>query len=140
MSVFVLGEICRGETYPKIIELPHTGRNCYVSITTENWTAQMFYELPALRFDIYVDIDGEIVKERTQTFFFDTNTPFLSLDDSIHSATALSDIPETCCLAVTPIFDSDALNRHNRLVDDNVESGEHWTEETQTFQIKITVN
>lgn len=106
-------------------------------ILTQIWTKQMLFELPNLNFTIlyngtvYTDfnVNMETINIRTNK---DTDSDLNVEPYSI----AIYNIPSSFELVVTPMFDRNAVNAHNELIDNGIEDGALWTH-SDTFPIKI---
>lgn len=132
----LLSSIDRGETYPKFFSVSASKNEFYVSITTDSWTEQMFYELPCIRFDLYVEVNGILMKYKTVSSYMGTYNPVYTTD-AWEFAEKFTDVPENCQIAITPVFDMNALSSHNDLVENGIEQGDIWQDQTDIFDITI---
>ena len=106
-------------------------------ILTQIWTKQMLFELPNINFTIlyngtiYMDfnVNMETINRRTNK---DTGSDLNVEPYSI----AIYNIPSSFELLVTPMFDRNAVDAHNELIDNGIEDGALWTS-SDTFPIKI---
>lgn len=133
----LLTSISRTDTFPKMVNISAPSHRGCISIATDNWTPQMFYELPAIKFEIYTIYNSEYVKYKDFCYTLKTYNPVLSLDSIPEIAAGLSDIPADCYIAITPNFDKFAIDARNLLIDNGLEFGDKWNAETDTFSITI---
>lgn len=127
--------------YP--IDVSISAPNCKGAIIVtfdDEYTEQMFYELPDITIGVYVDCDGEkaLYKSRGIGLQTGSNKSF---------ATSLSGIPTSCYLRITPNFNNDALIAHNEAIvtgreipypfPDEETINELWKTPTETFPIKL---
>ena len=57
--------------------------------------------------------------------------------DAWEFAGKFTDVPENCQIAITPIFDLNALSSHNDLVENGIEQGDIWQDQTDIFDITV---
>lgn len=106
-------------------------------ILTEIWTKQMLFELPNINFTIlyngtiYMDfnVNMETINRRTNK----DNDSDLNVEPY---SIAIYNIPSSFELLVTPMFDRNAVDAHNELIDNGLEDDALWSS-TDTFPIKI---
>ena len=114
----------------------------YINIDTSNWVESpwLFYELPALKFEIFTSSDGELVKYKNFEMEIRTYTP---VHISIGSCETISitDVPESFTLRITPMFDNESITARNTLIENGIETGEIWGKDqcipTQEFSLNI---
>lgn len=133
LSAIFINKLSRSETYPKLIELESVTGKGHVSLKPLHWTAQMFYELHSIKIGVYDDT--ELVYER----FVKTYLPVFPPDSEYEIIVALDELPKKCTISITPIFDDNSVKARNNLILAEVEQGELWESETQTFDIDIIV-
>lgn len=115
------------------------GNNCGTLslILTQLWTKQMLFELPNINFailyngTIYMDFNVNM-----ETINRNTNKDIDSDLNIEPYSLAIYNIPSSFELVVTPMFDSNAVDAHNELIDNGLEDGALWSS-TDTFPIKI---
>ena len=132
MSDVMITKITRGETYPKLFEVFAPNTKGYISITTHDWTAQMFYELPAIRICIY-DTNKQIKEQFVKTY-----CPTFPLDIPCEIIVPFTDLPDTFTIAIIPVFDNNAITARNNLILSGEEKGDLWEDETEEFSITIS--
>lgn len=135
MAEELLTQIKRSDNFPYIVHLTSTNNKGYISIDTHDWTAQMFYELPSIKFDIYVDKGGERSKYNPVSYVVDTYT---GLVDGTMISVPIKNLPEDCYIYIYPIFDKEAIMARNALIRNGIEDGDIWTSETDTFDLSMT--
>lgn len=133
----LLTSILRTDTFPKMVNISAPSHRGCISIATDNWTPQMFYELPAIKFEIYTLYNSEYVKYKDFCYTLKTYNPVVSLDSIPEVAAGLSDIPADCYIAITPLFNNDALTAHNALVENGLSDDSIWDTETTTFDVDL---
>lgn len=134
MAEELLTQIKRSDNFPYIVHLTNTNNKGYISIDTHDWTAQMFYELPSIKFDIYVDKGGERSKYNPVSYVVDTYT---GLVNGTMISVSIKNIPEDCYIYIYPIFDKEAIMARNALIKNGIEDGDIWTSETDTFDVTV---
>lgn len=135
----LLTEIDRTDSFPKMFPITADKNNFYVSITTNNWAEQMFYELPCVRIDVYTDIDGTKVRCREISAYMGTYNPVFPPTAPWQFCKQFHDTPSNCYVSITPIFDERALESHNNLIETGIEEGDIWDTQTDKFDIEIKV-
>lgn len=135
----LLTEIDRTDSFPKMFPITATKNNFYVSITTNGWTEQMFYELPCIRIDFYTEVNGTKTRYKTVSSYIGTYNPIFPPTNAWEFCQKFEDVPESGYVAITPIFDNNALYSHNLLVEDGIETEGKWTTQTDSFDIIIKV-
>lgn len=129
-STVLLTTIQRADNVPLMytINAPY---NCgTVSlVTTDAYTEKMFAELPNLVFSIYTLEANRYVLYRPRAL-----SMVIPKADTPTSA-ILVDIPTSCMLAITPVFDAFALESHNQEV--AITGGKRWTSLSPSFPIKV---
>ena len=135
MAEELLTQIKRSDNFPYIVHLTSTNNKGYISIDTHDWTAQMFYELPSIKFDIYVDKGGERSKYNPVSYVVDTYT---GLVNGTMISVPIKNLPEDCYIYIYPIFDKEAIMARNALIKNGIEDGDIWTSETDTFDLSMT--
>ena len=134
MAEELLTQIKRSDNFPYIVHLTSTNNKGYISIDTHDWTAQMFYELPSIKFDIYVDKGGERSKYNPVSYVVDTYT---GLVNGTMTSMQIKNLPEDCYIYIYPIFDKEAIMARNALIKNGIEDGDIWTSETDTFDLEL---
>ncbi len=115
----------------------------YITIDTSDWINKpwMFYELPSLKFEIYTETDGELVKYQNFTREIRTYNPVYSPLGVLNVTIDIRNVPEEFILRITPIFDNDAVNARNMLVENGIEDGDIWGSDqdvpTQLFNLNL---
>ena len=106
-------------------------------ILTQLWTRQMLFELPNVNFTIlfngmvYTDFNVNL-----ETINIRTNKE-TDIDLNVEPySVAIYNIPSSFELVVTPMFDRNAVESHNKLIENGLEDGSLWTQNT-TFPIKV---
>ena len=130
----LITQIKRSDNFPYIVHLTSTNNKGYISIDTHDWTAQMFYELPSIKFDIYVDKGGERSKYNPVSYVVDTYT---GLVNGTMISVPIKNLPEDCYIYIYPIFDKEAIMARNALIRNGIEDGDIWTSETDTFDVTV---
>ena len=133
----LISSIDRNDTYPKYISVTADKCKGYLSITPNNWTAQMFYELPSIKFEIFVDSNGEKVRYKSTCEVIKTYNPAFPVELPWEVCSELLNIPKTCYIAITPLFDLNAVVARNELIKNGIEDGNAWNTQTDTFNITI---
>lgn len=106
-------------------------------ILTQIWTKQMLFELPNINFTILYN--GTIYADfnvNMETINRETNKETDSDLNIEPYSIAIYNIPSSFELLVTPMFDRNAVDAHNELIDNGIEDGALW-ESSDTFPIKI---
>ena len=115
----------------------------YITIDTSSWIDKpwMFYELPALKFEIYTESDGEVIKYKNFVREIRTYNPVYSPIGALNVTVDIRNVPEEFTLRVIPIFDSDSISARNMLIENGIENGEIWGKDqdipTQSFDLNI---
>ena len=138
VSTVLLTQITRTGTYPAQIPLDVTYNRGFISFVTNNWTAQMFYELPAIKLDLYTDVEGTMVRSPLFSRTIKTYNPTFPLDQQCSICISMKDVPTNCYLFVTPIFDNNAIEARNELIRNGIEDGQLWTTKTNIFNILLS--
>ena len=111
MSTTLITEVSTTGTYPVYRSV--TATNCcgLVNLILSDFTEQMAYEVPAINIDIYYTVNGVRCLYRPRALTIFTNK--INRSESY----VIMDIPQTCELAITPIFDTNAVKSHNDTLD-----------------------
>ena len=115
----------------------------YITIDTSSWIDKpwMFYELPALKFEIYTESDGEVIKYKNFVREIRTYNPVYSPIGVLNVTIDIRNVPEEFTLRVIPIFDNDSISARNMLIENGIEDGEIWGKDqdipTQSFDLDI---
>ena len=115
----------------------------YLTIDTSSWIDYpwMFYELPALKFEIYTESGGELLKYKNFTREIRTYNPVYSPLGVLNVTIDIRNVPEEFILRITPIFDNDAISARNMLIENGIEDGEIWGKDqdipTQSFDLDL---
>ena len=134
----LLTSISRSDTIPIIKSISADSNKGYISVDTSKFTPQMFYELPAIKFEIYTETNGERVKYKSFSRTVRTYEPSLYLHGDMIITMPISNIPASCYLYITPIFDNDSVPARNMLIENGIETGDLWDIiPTATFPITI---
>ena len=128
----ILSQIDRSETYPKMLSMTLETNALYLKINTTDWTEQMLAELPSIQFDVYTNTNGTYIKYKTVTVCLDTDIC------NGNYAVEIKDVPNDSYLAVTPMFDNNAIESHNNLVSTGIIDSDMWDTETSSFDISIS--
>lgn len=158
MSTTLITEVSTTVTYPVYRSI--TASNCcgVVSLILSSFTEQMAYEVPAINIDIYHTVNDVRCLYRSRALTIFTNK--INKSESY----VLMDIPQECELAITPIFDKNAIQSHNKMLEvfntnnkwkttrgnipdeeynandgyiEEIKEGNVWTSDT-TFNITLT--
>lgn len=135
-------EIKRSDKYVDY-NISATNNRGYITIDTSDWINKpwMFYELPALKFEIYTETNGELVKYQNFTREIRTYNPVYSPLGVLNVTIDIRNVPEEFILRITPIFDNNAVAARNMLVENGIEDGEIWGSDqdvpTQLFNLNL---
>ena len=135
-------EIKRSDKYVDY-NISATNNRGYITIDTSDWINKpwMFYELPALKFEIYTETDGELVKYKNFTREIRTYNPVYSPLGVLNVTIDIRNVPEEFILRITPIFDNDAIAARNMLIENGIEDGDIWGSDqdvpTQLFNLDL---
>lgn len=132
----LLTQIKRSDTFPYKKSITVDGNRGYISIKTNSWTHQMFYELPSIKFEIYVDNSGVDSKYQPISFILDTYSQSMT---DVEICSPILNVPESCNIFITPLFDNDAISARNQLVENGIEDGSIWDTPTDTFDVDISL-
>jgi hypothetical protein len=133
----LITSISRSDTTPIVKPLSVGSSKGRITLDVSSFTPRMFYELPAIRFEIYTETNGTRVKYNTSDNVIKTYHPEL-FPDCDKLVIPIKNIPEDCYIYITPIFDNEAVAARNMLIENGIESGEMWDNAlTQTFPITI---
>lgn len=133
----LITNISRSKTYPKYFDVTANNNKLYLSIQPKNWTAKMFYELPFIQFDIFTKVNGEYVRYTKNSISIHTYIPDIKTYPNTPVCCVIKNIPDTCVLCVTPVFDNNAIEARNDLIRNGIEDGDLWNTITQSFDISI---
>lgn len=134
----LITNISRSKTYPKYFDVIANNNKLYLSIQPKNWTAQMFYELPFIQFDIFTKVNGEYVRYTKNSISIHTYIPDIKTYPNTPVCCVIKNIPDTCVLCVTPVFDNNAIEARNDLIRNGIEDGDLWNTTTDSFNIDIS--
>lgn len=146
----LVSQISRGATYPTSTSVSASS-NCgtLIAIIDSTFTEQMLCELPALNITIYTG---------TNEVLYDFSVSMKTINDYARGIEALPpysipiyDIPQSCVMKVTPLFDNNALKAHNETIACGMYNAEVsdkgvvtddptaflWTTPTDTFPVSI---
>lgn len=148
----LLSNVSKTGSYPVNVDIsaPSNCGTLWLIINT-TFTEQQLYELPAIRVQILTGSNDVIYNFDVIMETVNNNvTPIGSVEPY---SIPIYDIPETCKMSVTPLFDKYALDAHNEtvevgnvsilpttekgIVDSNDTSSYLWTTPTQTFDVSI---
>ena len=135
-------EIKRSDKYVDY-NISATNNRGYITIDTSDWINKpwMFYELPALKFEIYTETNGELVKYQNFTREIRTYNPVYSPLGVLNVTIDIRNVPEEFILRITPIFDNDAIAARNMLIENGIENGDIWGSDqdvpTQLFNLDL---
>lgn len=135
-------EIKRSDKYVDY-NISATNNRGYITIDTSDWINKpwMFYELPALKFEIYTETNGELVKYKNFTREIRTYNPVYSPLGVLNVTIDIRNVPEEFILRITPIFDNDAISARNMLIENGIENGDIWGSDqgvpTQLFNLDL---
>lgn len=134
----LITSISRSDTIPIVKPLSVSSSKGRITLDVSSFTPRMFYELPAIRFEIYTETNGTRVKYNTSDNVIRTYQPDL-FPDCDKVVIPIKNIPEDCYIYITPIFDNEAIAARNMLIENGIESGDIWDNAlTQTFPITIS--
>lgn len=137
MSAQLISVIDRATKYPIYESVSITGNDLFITMETDNWTDQMFYELPSIQVGIYTKINGVYIKYLANNFTIDTRVPQSKLSRSDAICYKVKNVPSDFYLYINPIFDNNALSAHNELIENGLDEGSLWTTPTRTFNISV---
>lgn len=137
-SQLLLSQIDRSETYPKMIQISPTNNQGYVSMALTNWTPQMFYELPYIRFNIYTKVGVDYAKYTKNAMHINTYLPNDNNFPNTNICYYLKDLPDNCYIGIEPVFDNNAVSARNMLIENGLEAGQIWTTQTDIFNINLS--
>ena len=135
-------EIKRSDKYVDY-NISATNNRGYITIYTSDWINKpwMFYELPALKFEIYTETNGELVKYQNFSREIRTYNPVYSPLGVLNVTIDIRNVPEEFILRITPIFDNDAIAARNMLIENGIENGDIWGSDqgvpTQLFNLDL---
>ena len=133
----LITSISRSDTIPIVKQIEVTKNKGYLTLDVSSFTPRMFYELPAIRFEIYTETNGIRVKYNTVDNVIRTYQPDL-FPDHEKIVVCIRNIPNECYLYITPIFDNDSVPARNMLIENGIETGDLWDIiPTSTFPITI---
>lgn len=133
----LITSISRSDTIPIVKQITVDGNKGRITIDVSGFTPRMFYELTAIRFEVYTETNGTMIKYNSSDTIINTYNPDLYPDDT-KLAVQIRNLPEECYLYITPIFDNDAISARNLLIENGIETGDLWdTTPTSTFPIII---
>lgn len=138
MATTLISSILRSETYPKEIQISASKNKAYLSLTVNNWTEKMFYELPYVKFDVYTKSGTTDLRYLTASKTIPTYNPIFPLSVGMSISFELVDIPASCYLHIMPVFDDDSIAARNALIANGIEDGTEWDTLTDSFDITIT--
>lgn len=129
----ILSEISRSDVYPLKEDVSLSGNSFYLSMKIDDWTEQMYKELPSIRFSIYVNY-GSLY------FLYKTVNVCLNTEEyNGNYSLKITDIPDNCVLYVEPLFDNNAIPAHNNLVETGIIDDNYWNTTTNTFPVTIDI-
>lgn len=134
----IITEIDRSDTTQLSEDITTQSCSGYFVAEISNWTPQMFYELPAVKINIYTDQNGTSCKYKVFECLIKTYGEDYLLQDTIKICTSVKNIPTSCTVVVTPIFDNNAVPARNILIENGIEVGSIWDTPTQIFPITIS--
>lgn len=129
----LLTQIKRSDTFPIEKTITLSDNYGYLTFSISGWTEQMYYEFPAIYISVYVDVNGESVRYSNISLCYSIN-----MKEDTGSIT-LKDIPTNCTLKFEPLFNDNAIEARNDLIDIGIISGTKWTTPTSTFPIDINL-
>lgn len=136
----IVESISRSDTFPIVAQVSAENNKGYITVNTKKFTPQMFYELPALKFEIYTEFQGRMVKYKNFCKVVRTYNPIFEDDSAMIGTMDIKNIPNNFYLYLTPIFDNNAIGARNELILNGIESGDLWNTITNTFDILIEFN
>ena len=134
----IITEIDRNDTTQLSANITTQSCSGYFIVEIPNWTSQMFYELPAVKINIYTDQDGTSCKYKVFEHLIKTYGDEYLLQDTVKICTSVKNIPTSCTVVITPIFDNNAVPARNTLIENGIEDGSIWDTPTQIFPITIS--
>lgn len=148
----IISSITRSNTYPESISVTAPSNCGMLSIVLDNWTEQMICELPTINVKAFIDQDTVFC-----SFDIDLRTvkDYESKNPTDPYTIPVYDIPASCLLSVTPIFDNNALTSHNNVLEngnieffetsdsgivqtETVQNNLYWNTPTSSFNVSIT--
>lgn len=137
MSQTILSNISRTDSIPYITDsLSAENNSGYISLIIDEWTEQMLYELPSLKIDIYVQVNGNMSKYNPISYVLNIYNKAITQPDG--SCLYFYDLPQSFYLYVYPVFDDYSVPARNLLIQDGIEDGELWESETTDFPITLS--
>jgi hypothetical protein len=150
----LLSSISRSDTFP-VTKSIQAENNCGTLslILTSSWTEQMLHELPNINISFYATSDIQIAS--IDVDMTTVNRSSVSTDSIDPYSIPIFNMPKSCILKITPLFDKYALSSHNQqvrdgyvdvfntssigIVDTDIDnySANLWTTPTQTFDISL---
>lgn len=147
----IISSITRSNTYPESISVTAPSNCGMLSIVLDNWTEQMICELPTINVKAFIDQDTVFC-----SFDIDLRTvkDYESKNPTDPYTIPVYDIPASCLLSVTPIFDNNALTSHNNVLEngnieffetsdsgivqtETVQNNLYWNTPTSSFNVSI---
>lgn len=132
----LLNSISRSETYPKILSITSDKNKGKLTLKVTDWTRQMCYEVPSIKFNLYNQKNSVNVKYEPVCIIMNTYGDIVEDLNTYSKSVGLFDIPETMYISIEPLFDSMCIKAHNELVKNGIEEGPEWTK-TSTFSIEV---
>ena len=126
----IVQSILKTDTTPIIVNVGVL-KGCCIVIDVDEFTPQMFYELPIIRIEVYQN-DYKIFSKLVRTYNPISNNSLIVID--------LPDIYNTLdnlYISITPIFDNNSINARNELIKKCIEIGELWESNTLYFPITM---
>lgn len=134
----IITEIDRNDTTQLSEDITTQSCSGYFITEISNWTSQMFYELPAIKLDIYTDQNGTSCKYKMFEYLIKTYDDKYLSQNTNKISTFVKNIPTSCTVVITPIFDNNAVHARNTLIENGIEVGSIWDTQTQIFPITIS--
>ena len=119
------------------VQTTFTGNKGFFSIITIDWTPQMFYELPSIVVELYVDKDNTKIKTPLFSRVIKTYDERFITGTAFPHTINVYNVPEDCYLKITPCFDNNAISARNELIRNGIEDGPIWDSITTSFDIIV---
>ena len=133
----ITNQIDRNSNTPMSADVHASTCSGYIAVEILNWTPQMFYELPVIKINVYKKQAGVDCKYKVYERLIRTYASNGVSQNAIRICTSVRNIPEFCTIAVTPIFDNNAVSARNELIKNGIETGTMWDTPTQIFPITV---
>ena len=128
------------ETGDQWISTTFTGNRGFFSITTIGWTEQMFYELPSIVVELYIEGDSNRVKTSLFSQVIKLYDERFITGKAFPHTINVENVPENCFIKIIPCFDDNAIPARNALIENGIEEGTIWNHKTDSFNVIVETN